>query len=54
MLYKKEYSAATQSPQAFWLEKAKAIDWFKTPPSAFNNISGGTVEWFKGGTLNTS
>jgi len=54
MLYKKEYSAATQSPQAFWLEKAKAIDWFKTPPSAFNDISDGTVEWFKGGTLNTS
>lgn len=54
MSYKKEYAAATQSPDEFWLKKAKSIAWFKPPITAFDNALGGSVDWFEGATLNTS
>ena len=54
MNYKNEYHASTQTPDVFWLDKAKEINWFKTPTTGCTRAGNGYYEWFKDGELNTS
>lgn len=54
MAYKDEYTRSTQSPDEFWLQQAKEIEWYCMPSTACTVANNGYYEWFKGGTLNTS
>ena len=54
MNYKEEYTASTTSPERFWLEKARDIEWFKAPETALSGSANGYQTWFEGGQLNTS
>jgi acyl-coenzyme A synthetase/AMP-(fatty) acid ligase len=47
--YLDEYSIAIHQPQQFWLEKAKAIDWFISPKTGYQDGF-----WFHDGMLNMS
>ncbi len=53
MTYQSEFDAACQDPEAFWLEKAQMLDWFKTPTTACQSSENQT-HWFPDGELNTA
>jgi propionyl-CoA synthetase len=44
---------AVERPEAFWLEAARAIDWFRRPSRAFDPTSGAYGRWFTDGLCNT-
>ena len=52
--YAKVYESWKSDPEGFWLDAAKAIDWFSAPEKAFYPDSGVYGRWFKGATCNTS
>lgn len=54
MDYFSQYKASLEDPESFWMEKAKAIDWFVTPPQGITTDEHGFHRWFKGGKLNNS
>lgn len=54
MSYKEEYSKSLRHPEAFWGEKAKAVDWFTFPEEVLTKNEIGLYRWFEGGKLNTS
>jgi len=54
MSYKEEYSKSLSQPEAFWGEKAKAVDWFTFPEKVLTKYEKGLYRWFEGGKLNTS
>ncbi|TVQ68592.1 MAG: propionyl-CoA synthetase, partial [Balneolaceae bacterium] len=54
MSYLEEYSKSLQQPEAFWGEKAKAVDWFTFPEKVLTKNEKGLYRWFEGGKLNTS
>lgn len=55
--YQEQYARSLQSNDAFWLEKAKNLDWITPPALGFEgsydagNIS---IKWFADGVLNVS
>ena len=51
---KKEWEKSIKDPQAFWAEKAKAIDWFKKWDKVLDDSDPPFYKWFKGATLNVS
>lgn len=40
-------------PEAFWMEQARAIDWFEPPAAALRKGENGLHQWYQGGKLNT-
>lgn len=54
--YKDMYERAAASPDAFWGEECKRIDWMKAPTKIKNTSFSGdvTIKWFEDGTLNAS
>ncbi len=53
MSYQQEYQTWLNSPESFWLEKAKEIDWFEFPTIALSQCSDGLSHWFADGLMNT-
>jgi len=51
--YNQEYQKATSNPDAFWLNQAQKLDWFKTPETGVSERAPGLYDWFKDGELNT-
>jgi len=52
--YKSHYKQSLEDPENFWMEQAKAIDWFEFPKQAITKDEKGFFRWFKGAKLNTS
>lgn len=53
MNYKDTYEASIDTPETFWLEKAKKLAWFTPPTMAISKGENDYTQWFKGGKLNT-
>ncbi len=52
--YSYEYARSLESPEEFWREQARAIDWFEFPPHILTQEEDPQLySWFKGGKLNT-
>ena len=54
--YKKQYTESIQSPEKFWSDKAKSLDWI-TPFKKIvddNFKENAFIRWFDGGSLNVS
>jgi acetyl-CoA synthetase len=51
---KQESEKALQNPEAYWTEKAKAIDWFKPPTKVLDDSNPPFYKWFQGAELNVS
>jgi acetyl-CoA synthetase len=49
---KKEWQNSIENREEYWLEKAKAIDWFKQPTKALDDTNAPFYNWFPDGTLN--
>ncbi len=49
---KKEWQHSIENREGYWLEKAKAIDWFKQPTKALDDTNPPFYNWFPDGTLN--
>ena len=49
---KQESEKALKNPQAYWSEKAKAIDWFKPFSKALDDSNPPFFKWFPDGELN--
>lgn len=47
------YGAWRRDPESFWMEAAKAIDWFTPPTKAYDPDQGVYGRWFVGGKTNT-
>ena len=53
--YKKLYEDSIKSPEKFWGQIAKRIDWFEPWDRVSNyNFTKGEINWFTGGKLNAS
>lgn len=56
-LYHKMYRQSVESPDEFWAEQAKNLDWFKTPTIIKNTSFSkpdAQIKWFEDGELNVS
>ncbi|MEM8556142.1 MAG: propionate-CoA ligase PrpE [Pseudomonadota bacterium] len=53
MTYADIYGAWKTDPEAFWLDKAKAIDWVTPPSKALFDEYAPLYEWFSDGVCNT-
>lgn len=51
--YHEVYGRSLASPDEFWLEAAKAIDWERPPTQALDDANPPFYRWFSGGVLNT-
>jgi acetyl-CoA synthetase len=51
---KQEWQRSINNREEFWLEKAKAIDWFTPPTKALDDSNVPFYKWFPDGTLNIS
>jgi acetyl-CoA synthetase len=51
---KQEWQRSISNREEFWLEKAKAIDWYKPPTKALDDSNAPFYKWFPDGTLNIS
>jgi acetyl-CoA synthetase len=51
---KQEWEKSLKNPQAFWAEKAKAIDWFKPYSKVLDDSNPPFYKWFPDGELNIS
>lgn len=51
--YSDVYARSISNPDDFWLDAARAIDWFREPDAAYRSYAD-TTRWFPGGQLNTS
>src|SRR5664279_3731547 len=49
---KAEWEKSIKNPQEFWAEKAKAIDWFKSPTKVLDDSNPPFYKWFPDGELN--
>jgi acetyl-CoA synthetase len=49
---KQEWEKSIKNPQEFWAEKAKAIDWFKSPTKVLDDSNPPFYKWFADGELN--
>ncbi len=52
--YRAAFERSVQDPEAYWLEAAQGIDWYREPTQAFDASSGLYGRWFPDGELNTS
>ncbi len=52
--FKHHYEKSLEDPEQFWMEQAKAIDWFVPPTNGLSIDEKGFYRWFKGAKLNTS
>ncbi|HRX36745.1 MAG TPA: acetate--CoA ligase [Aestuariivirga sp.] len=55
--YKKMYEESVKSPDTFWAEQAKMIDWFKAPTKIKNTTykyPEVSIKWYEDGVLNVS
>jgi len=50
----KERENSLENPQAYWAEKAEAIDWFKKWDKILDDSNKPFYKWFAGGILNIS
>ncbi len=53
MTYKQELEASTSNPEAFWGDKAQALDWFKPATQVLSEDEHGIHHWFADGEMNT-
>ena len=53
-ILKKEWQRSIDNREEYWLEKAKAIDWFTPPTKALDDSNAPFYKWFPDGTLNIS
>lgn len=53
MTYREYYKQSQDTPELFWEEQAKSIDWFKFPDTILTKDEEGLARWYKGGQLNT-
>jgi acetyl-CoA synthetase len=51
---KQEWQRSIDYREEYWLEKAKAIDWFTAPTRALDDSNPPFYKWFPDGTLNIS
>ena len=49
---KKEWQRSIENREEFWLEKAKAIDWYAQPTKALDDSNAPFYKWFPDGKLN--
>jgi acetyl-CoA synthetase len=49
---KEEWQRSIDNREEFWLEKAKAIDWYTPPTKALDDSNAPFYKWFPDGTLN--
>jgi acetyl-CoA synthetase len=49
---KQEWQRSISNREEFWLEKAKAIDWYTPPTKALDDSNAPFYKWFPDGTLN--
>jgi len=54
MNYRQAYKDSIDSPEEYWQEQAKLIQWYEKPKSILSTDEHGFYRWFKGGLLNTS
>ncbi|WP_421844765.1 propionyl-CoA synthetase [Marinobacter algicola] len=54
MDYHSEFRRSIDHPDAFWREKASAIDWMEPPKTIWQPTDNGHGQWFPDGILNTS
>ncbi|MFN3238247.1 MAG: AMP-binding protein, partial [Pseudomonadales bacterium] len=52
--YQTEFDTAQRDPEAFWLEKAKLLAWYKPPTTGYSTAPDGQGQWFADGELNTA
>lgn len=52
--YRAEYERSVLDREGFWLDAAKAIDWYREPSQAFDETAGPYGRWFPDAELNTS
>ena len=53
MGYSEIYTSWQQDPEAFWMQAATAIDWYKAPTKALDDTNAPLYEWFTDGLVNT-
>jgi propionyl-CoA synthetase len=53
MTYADEYRASIDDPQAFWADKARALDWYRPASKVLSRDEHGIDHWFADGELNT-
>ncbi|MEM6697556.1 MAG: AMP-binding protein, partial [Bacteroidota bacterium] len=53
MSYQTLYSESIKQPEAFWMQQAKRIPWFKMSEKALTQDENGLHHWYAGGQLNT-
>lgn len=51
--YKTHYKESITDPEKFWMEQAKAINWYEPPKQGLSKDEKGFSRWFNGGKLNT-
>ncbi len=54
MSYRDEYKKSIETPEAFWAEKAMAVEWFKKPETILSQDENGIYRWFADGEMNTA
>ncbi len=54
MSYQQEFNESKDNPEAFWAEKAKALDWFTPPKNILTQDEYGIHHWFADGEMNTA
>jgi propionyl-CoA synthetase len=52
--YKTQFDRAAEDPDAFWLEQAARIRWFRAPSIGHEPAGQGGDQWFADGELNTA
>ncbi len=53
MTYLSEYRRSIDQPEAFWAEKAAALDWYQAPAQILGKDENGMDRWFVDGVMNT-
>src|SRR5512136_1407250 len=51
-ILKKEWQRSIENREEFWMEKAKAIDWYAQPTKALDDSNAPFYKWFPDGKLN--
>ncbi|MEH6577690.1 MAG: propionyl-CoA synthetase [Amphritea sp.] len=54
MSYIDEYKKSIETPEAFWAERAEAIEWFKKPEIILSKDENGIDRWYADGEMNTA
>ncbi|KAA9164367.1 propionyl-CoA synthetase [Amycolatopsis acidicola] len=52
-LYRAAWERCAHSPEEFWLEQAKLVDWIRPPQRALDEAGAPIYRWFPDATLNT-